>query len=122
MLSPPDNRDGLTLAECLVALVLLAVGIMGATGVVAAAWRVERAGDDAALAARRLVSVADSLAGVGSCAAIRAGSATWDRVTVAWAVALRAGHADVKLTVVIPTPAGTRSDTAPIRVPCSAAA
>lgn len=98
------SKAGVTIVECLMALVLLSIGLLSATGTVGAAARLMRAGDMSATAARRLVSIADSLRGTvtrsaGSCAAIGGGISDEGALELAWSVATVPGGRDIELTV-----------------------
>jgi Tfp pilus assembly protein PilV len=110
------GRDGLTTVECLIALVVFTVGMLGAAGTTALAVRQGAAGTRAASAARLAVATLDSLRGSvsaagGRCSALASGSATGQHATSAeWTVSPeRAGRA-VRLTVSYPTTSGRHRD------------
>jgi hypothetical protein len=120
------NRDdiGLTTIECLVALVVFAVGVLGAAATIALALRAEAAGAHAATAARLAGTVLDSLRGVldaqgGRCSAVASGSAMGTPGTGArWEVSPAVGGQEVNLVLSFPSVGRVSAETAWTFLPC----
>lgn len=86
------SRQGISLVEILVALVLLGVGVLGGLGSLALAWRTALNGDHLAASARQGALVVDSLraglaASGGHCGAIGAGRDSGAAGTLTWLAA-----------------------------------
>lgn len=123
MFLPTTRRDtaGVTIVECLVALVLLSIGVLSAAGTVGASARLLRTGDEETAAARRVLSIVDSLRaavarGGGTCASLSSGSAQDRGIEVNWATGAAASGAAVELTVAYPGRA--HRDTVATRIGC----
>lgn len=117
------DRGGFTLIECLVALLVLGVGALGAVGTMALAWRVEAAGDRAALVARLGGSALDSLRGVvaageGRCAALSGGVSDDRGARAIWVLTPSAAGQEVRLALSFRSLAGTSTDSAWTFIPC----
>jgi prepilin-type N-terminal cleavage/methylation domain-containing protein len=84
------RRRGFTIAECLVAVTLFAVGLLGLSGTALAVQRIgtdgARRAEGAALAVARLERLAAT-----ACAARAAGSAVTNGISEAWTVASAGG-------------------------------
>ena len=84
------SRRGFTIAECLVAVTLFAVGLLGISGTALAVQRIgtdgARRAEGAALAVARLERLAAT-----SCAARTAGSAVTDGISEVWSIASAGG-------------------------------
>lgn len=99
------HRSGLTTIECLMALVVFTLGVLGAVATTALAIRVQASGDRAAAAGRLSGNVLDSLQSVftergGRCDAIGGGASTDSRGTVArWQVDPETGGLGITLTL-----------------------
>ncbi len=110
-------RSGFSTVEVLMALVVFAIGALGAAGSMALAWRAELAGESAAVAARAAGSVLDSLraevtAGAGRCDRLTSG---WriasQQVTLDWSTAPAGGGREIYLGLSLPSIAAAASDT-----------
>ncbi len=120
------NRDntGLTTVECLVALLIFAVGVLGAAATTALALRAEAAGERAATAARLAGTVLDSLRGAldaqgGRCSAVASGSAIGTPGTGArWDISPAAGGREVNLVLSFPSMGRASAETAWTFLPC----
>jgi len=118
------TTDGLTTIECLVALVVFTVGVLGAAAATALALRVEGGGARVAAAARLAGSVLDSLRGEllaqgNRCSAIGAGSAAGSHGIVArWTVAASDGGREVGLVLSFPFPGRVAAETVWTFLPC----
>jgi hypothetical protein len=118
------DNDGLTTVECLIALLILAIGVLGSAATTALALRAEAAGERAATAARLVGSVLDSLRGVvaaggGRCSGVGSGSVTGTHGTAGrWAVAQTAGGREVALVLAFPAMGRVRAETAWTFLPC----
>lgn len=123
MFSAPKSA-GFSTIECLVALVILAVGILGSAGTMGLAVRSVHAGAAASNAARLVLSVRDSLAAQvrlsgGRCGGLTAGGARGPHdVGALWQVSTAAGGATVELTVTRPSLRGRATDTLNAFLPC----
>jgi hypothetical protein len=121
MFSRPSS--GFSTVECLVALMLFALGILGSAGTMAMAIRTVHAGAAAAAAARLVISLKDSLAAViqegGSCAPLGAGTASGPyAVEAAWRTSPAVGGSEIELTVTRPALRGPVVDTIVSFVAC----
>lgn len=118
------DGDGFTTVECLVALIVFAVGVLGTAGAMALAWRAETAGERAALAARLGGSLLDSLRGVvvadgGRCDGLSGGGSDGPRgIRATWSVVPSAAGRETILTLSFRSLAGTATDTAWTFIPC----
>ena len=118
------NGRGFTTIECLVALIVFAIGVLGAAGTMALAWRAETAGERAALAARLGGSVLDSLRGVvvadgGRCDRLVGGESDGPHgIRAAWAVIPSAAGRETILRLSFPSLAAAVTDTAWTFIPC----
>lgn len=118
------HRNGFTTVDCLVALILVSVGVLSTTATVALAIRAAAEGSHAARAARLLLAEsarlsADLARGGGACAALtpglrlgQAGLRLFSSATAA------AGGRSVQLVVTYPTVRGQHTDTASTFLPC----
>ena len=119
-----NDTVGFTTIECLVALVVFAVGVLGAAGTMALAWRIEMAGERAAVAARIGGSLLDSLRGVvtageGHCVGLSGGAQQGPHGTRAgWTTAPATGGLEVSLTLSFRSLAATSTDTVWTFIPC----
>ena len=118
------DDHGFSTIECLVALLVLSVGLLGAAGTMALAWRAEAAGERAGLAAGLAGWVLDSLqahtlSDQGRCDGLRSGSATGDRGTRAnWAATPSRGGREIRLTLVYRSLVATATDSGWEFIPC----
>ena len=117
-------RDGFTTIDCLVALILFAVGVLSTTATVALAIRAAAEGSHAARTARLFLAESARLAaevarGAGACAAatpgLRLGQAGLRLVS---SVTAAVGGQSVQLVVTYPTVRGQHADTASTFLPC----
>jgi prepilin-type N-terminal cleavage/methylation domain-containing protein len=88
--NPLHRRRGFTIAECLVAITLFAVGLLGLSGTSLAVQQIGAAGARRAEAAALAVARFESLA-ASACAARTGGSATVHGITERWTVASAGG-------------------------------
>jgi Tfp pilus assembly protein PilV len=118
------NRDGFTTVDCLVALTLFSVGVLGTTATVALAIRAAAEGSHAARAARLLLAESARLSanvsrGAGACSAAtpgyRLGQAGLRLLSSATAAV---GGQRVQMIVTYPTVRGQHTDTASTFLPC----
>jgi len=118
------DGGGFTTIECLVALIVFAIGVLGAAGTMALAWRAEVAGERAALAARLGGSVLDSLRGAvaadgGRCDQLVGGESDGPRgIRAAWALIPSAAGRETILRLSFRSLAVTATDTAWTFIPC----
>jgi hypothetical protein len=120
------NRDntGLTTVECLVALMVFTVGVLGAAATTALALRAEAAGERAATAARLAGTVLDSLRGAvdaqgGRCFGVASGSAMGSHGTAArWVVSPAGGGREVNLVLSFSSMGRVSAETAWTFIPC----
>jgi prepilin-type N-terminal cleavage/methylation domain-containing protein len=114
---------GFSIIECLVALVVFAVGVLGAAGTIALAERSGAEGARAVAAAELALVTLDSLrvasaAGHG-CSALAPG--VWsgrEGTTAQWTIFSTSSGVDVRLVVAYPTVRGNRADTLWSAFPC----
>lgn len=118
------HRDGFTTIDCLVALILFSIGVLGTTATVALAIRAAAEGSHAARAARLFLAesarlAADVARGAGACSAatpgLRPGQAGLRLFSSATAAV---GGQSVQLIVTYPTVRGQRTDSASTFLPC----
>lgn len=113
------SSAGFTLAECLVAITLFAVGLLGFTGTELAVERIGAAGEQrargAAIAWARLESIRST-----SCAARASGAAVTNGMAERWTVVSAGGATTVSDSVTIPSAAGRAPVTFALEsaVPC----
>ncbi len=99
------HRSGLTTIECLIALVVFTLGILGAVATTALALRLQALGDRAVAASRLSGNVLDSLKSVlaergGGCDAIGGGTTTLPLgVLATWRVAPESGGLGITLSL-----------------------
>jgi Tfp pilus assembly protein PilV len=119
-----DARRGITTVECLMALMVFTVGVLGAAGALSLAIRVEMAGANQARAARWTGNVLDSLRAdrdqaAGSCAPISSGWLSQPRGLSGQLVSVPvAGGRVVELALDIPSIAGVAGETVWTFIPC----
>ena len=118
------TRNGFTTVDCLVALILVSVGVLSTTATVALAIRAAAEGSQAARAARLLLSEsarlsADLARGAGACAALTPGRRPGQAGLRLFSSATAAtGGRSVQLVVVYPTVRGQHTDSASTFLPC----
>jgi prepilin-type N-terminal cleavage/methylation domain-containing protein len=104
-LRPSTTPAGFTLAECLVAITLFAVGLLGLTGTELAVERIGSAGEQrargAAIAWARLEMIRSA-----RCAARASGAAVTNGTAESWTVVTSAGATTVTDSVTLPSAAG----------------
>ena len=83
--APPRKRRGMTLIEVMIAMIVMAIGIMGLAGTASYVAQQMGGGNMQTIAAGMTTKVADSLA-ARRCSALVAGSQTNRGVTVSWTV------------------------------------
>jgi prepilin-type N-terminal cleavage/methylation domain-containing protein len=98
-------RRGFTIAECLVAITLFAVGLLGLSGTSLAVQQLGAAGARRAEAAALTVARFESLAAV-NCAARSGGSAAVDGITERWTVASAGGITTASDSLQLPSVRG----------------
>ena len=118
---------GFSTVECLIALTLVSVGLLGALGTFSAAIRLGHRGDHAAAGARLLVDAMGRLrAGLeranGRCAPLAGDGVVWaaSGERVDWSLDPVAGGLTVRLTLAYPTESREVSDTSWSFLPCFA--
>ncbi|HTS89812.1 MAG TPA: hypothetical protein VMG41_15065 [Gemmatimonadales bacterium] len=118
---------GFSTVECLVAVTLVSVGVLGALGTLSAAIRLGHRGDHAAAGARLLVETmgrlqADLGRANGRCAPLAGDGAVWagSGERVDWSLVPVAGGLTVRLTLAYPTESREVSDTSWSFLPCFA--
>jgi hypothetical protein len=122
--APRRSTAGFTTVESLVALIMFAVGVLGAVGTVGLATRALWAGAAASEAARLISTIGDSLAGAvvaggGRCASLAAGSrAGTHGVSAGWRPTEVPGGVEIELTAFRPSLGRPHTDTVAIRFPC----
>lgn len=120
----PSSSSGFSTIEVMVALVVFTIGVLGAAGTLALAWRTEMAGERASVASRVAGSVLDSLRTEvlhrqGRCTAVSAGTARGPHATsVSWRPSASAGGREIWLTLSFGSLAATATDTVWSFVPC----
>jgi Tfp pilus assembly protein PilV len=123
MFSTP-RRAGFSTIECLIALVVLTIGILGSAGTMGLAVRAVHTGAAAATAARLVVSLRDSLESLvratgGSCAALAGGSSAGAHaVRATWRAAGGRGGQEIELTVTRFALRHGAADTVRMFIPC----
>lgn len=117
----PARSAGFSTIECLIALVILSLGVLGSAGTMGLAVRSVHAGAAASAAARLVTSIRDSLAleaGVG-CDRVGPGSAQGPTAVRAdWRAAATSGGTNVELTVTRPGLGHWATDTLVLFLPC----
>ena len=114
---PPALRLGFSLAEVIVALVLLAVGALGVASSASFAARLSATGRVLVAATRELGRVTDSLRTV-SCASLVPGSVARPGGTIAWSVVPGASAVSVAVTLNPTTSRLARTLSTDTVVPC----
>lgn len=118
------HQDGFTTIDCLVGLILFAVGVLGTTATVALAIRAAAEGSHAARTARLLLAesarlAADVARGAGACSAatpgLRSGQAGLRLLSSTTAAV---GGQIVQLVITYPTVRGQHTDTASTFLRC----
>lgn len=105
------NRNGFTIVEVLVAVLILTVGLLGLATTAATVTRMisqgQRYSEAASMAAQRFEILRSQ-----SCSAMAGGSSTQGRYSMTWSVTPSAnGNVDtVKVVVTSPTASATRAD------------
>jgi type II secretory pathway component PulJ len=119
-----SDRTGFTTVDCLVALVVFAIGVLGATATIALAIRAAAEGSHAARAARLLLgesaTLSAQIAGAGGACAgatpgTRVGQAGLQLIS---SMTATGGGRSVQLVVTYPTVHGLHTDTANTFLPC----
>jgi|SRR5690242_13733733 hypothetical protein len=119
-----SRSAGFSTIECLLALVIFAVGILGSAGTLGLAIRSVQAGAAAASTARLALSLRDSLAArvraAGDDCGVLAGgrSEAPHGVSASWRVTASGGGSRIELTVSRPGLQGLAADTLIAFVPC----
>lgn len=117
-------RRGFSTVEAMVALVVFAIGVLGAAGTIAVAWRAELAGERASAVSRMAGSLLDSLRtevinGQGRCDRLSGGIANGAHASRAsWDTRPSAGGREVWLTLSFTSIAALATDTVWTFLPC----
>ncbi len=118
------RTGGFTTIEVMVALVIFAVGLLGAAGTMALAWRAELHGEAAAAASRSAGSLLDSLRGEvlnarGGCGALGGGVESTPRGGwLTWVATPSAGGRELLIAASFPSLSSAASDTLWSFLPC----
>jgi len=119
-----SDARGITTVECLMALMVFTVGVLGAAGALSLATRLEMAGASQARAARWTGNVLDSLRAsrdqaAGSCASISSAWLTQPSGLSAYLSSTPAvAGREIELALDIPAIAGVEGETAWTFIPC----
>ena len=118
------GQQGFTTIDCLLALIVFTVGVLGATATMALAIRAAAEGSHAARAARLLLAEsarlsADLAGGAGACSALTPGLQLGQAgLRVLSSASTAVGGRSVQLIVTYPTVRGQHTDTASTFLPC----
>ena len=106
VLPSPLARDGFTLAECLLAIVLLTAGLLGVSGTALSVERLRTAADARAAAATLAAARLDSIRGT-ACALRASGSASAFGIREEWSLIAGPGLTMARDSLDLPTDGGS---------------
>lgn len=117
------RRDGFTLVEVVVAVVILGVGVVAVAGtfgnsarMVGQGWRFTRA---AAIASQRLETLRRQANSTSPrCTALASGTQTSGSITQTWTVTANGNLRNIRVTVRVPRPRGASVDTVLATLAC----
>lgn len=111
------RRDGFTLVELMVSIVVLTVGMLGMAGTTAVMTRQIGGGSQMALAASTAQTRFEILRS-GSCTTATGGTASSRGIAEVWTVTTLSRAVEVTDTVTFTTPRGSRSHAYRTMIPC----